>query len=197
MSWRSMLLMGPTFFIAACISEPRQQIYELEDASEYPMSTGAGPAGPALQLQSVLIPDYLDTTDIRWRVGRHELQSSSTGRWVDRLSLAITHALLSDLAIRLPTHVLMLARPAEKSARQILVNVETFDVWPDGHCVLAANWTIFERDNRTVLASGRNTIVTATVSGSNPGDKEIVTGMADAVGKLADSIAAAAKGLAV
>ena len=43
-----------------------------------------------MRLQRVLIPDYLDTTDIQLRVGAYEIHESATGRFGERLSLAIT-----------------------------------------------------------------------------------------------------------
>jgi uncharacterized lipoprotein YmbA len=152
-------------------------------------------SGPVVQLRRVLVPDYLDTTDMIERVGRYQLKSSSTGRWGERLSLGITHALGSDLTIRLPTNTVTFDHPAEKSVRQILVSVDRFDVWRDGHCVITANWSILETHGGAVLAEGRGNFVTTPVRGGNPGDGAIVAGMADAVSELADSITSAAKGL--
>jgi uncharacterized lipoprotein YmbA len=150
---------------------------------------------PVLQLRRVLVPDYLDTTDILERVGQYQLKSSSTGRWGERLSLGITHALGSDLAIRLPMNRVTFDHPAEKSVRQILVSVDRFDVWGDGHCVLTANWSLLESHSGAVLTEGRGNFVTTPVRSGNPSDGAVVAGMADAVSELADSITLAAKGL--
>ena len=130
---RSTMLIAPIFValtsvVAGCMSGRVQQIYVLGDAADTPMDHQAA-AGRTerqleLQLERVLVPDYLDTTDILSRVGEHELHASSSGRWGERLSLGIMHALWADLAIRLPQDRVTLARPAEKSARQILVNVD-------------------------------------------------------------------------
>ena len=148
-----------------------------------------------LQLDRVLVPDYLDTTDILSRAGEHELHASSSGRWAERLSLGIMHALWADLANRLPQDRVTLARPAEKSARQILVNVDAFDVWPNGHCVLAANWTILDTDRTGVLAAGGGTFIVPSDRSGKPSDGAVVSAMADALGQLAESIAVAAKAL--
>jgi uncharacterized lipoprotein YmbA len=109
--------------------------------------------------------------------------------------LGITYALRSDLAAQLPTNTVALAQPAEKFARQVLVNVEAFDVWPSGRCVLVANWTILDRDRRAVLTTGRGTFVTASRSGDISSDAAIVSVMADAVGQLAQRIASAVRSL--
>jgi uncharacterized lipoprotein YmbA len=194
---RSLVLIALNCAVAACISSPVRATYVLSHAVDPPMETKSATGGPVVQLQRVLVPDYLDTTDILERVGRYELKSSSTGDWGERLSLGITHALGSDLAVRLPLHRVTLGHPGERSARQILVGVDRFDVWGDGHCVLTANWTILEGYSGTVLTEGRgNFVATAPARGGHAGgDGAVVASMADAVGQLADNIALAAKEL--
>jgi uncharacterized lipoprotein YmbA len=147
-----------------------------------------------MQIQRVLVPDYLDTNDILLRVGAHEIHESATGRFGERLSLGITHALRSDLASRLPLYTVSLAQSAGSPAPQILVNVDAFDVWPTGRCVLVADWTILEADRRALLSADRGTFTTAA-AGIHPDDGAIVAAMADAVRQLADRIAATAKAL--
>jgi uncharacterized protein len=184
-----------TCAVAGCASGRVRQIYVLSDAVDMPKDSQGAGGGSELQLERVLVPDYLDTTDILWRAGEHELKESSSGRWGERLSLGIMHALWADLAVRLPQDRVMLAGPVERSARQIRVNVEAFDVWPQGHCVLAANWTILDSDRTVVLAAGRGTFVVPPDRSGKPSDGAVVSGMAEALRRLADSIAPAAKAL--
>jgi uncharacterized protein len=191
----ALIFVALTSVVAGCISERARQIYVLSDAVDTPMDNTAAVGRTELQLERVLVPDYLDTTDILARAGEHELHASSSGRWGERLSLGIMHALWTDLAIRLPQDRVMLARPVEKSARQILVNVDAFDVWPDGHCVLAANWTILDPDHRVVLAAGRGTFLVPSDRSGKPSDGAVVSAMAEALRQLAENIAQAAKGL--
>src|SRR5580698_6948162 len=113
---------------AGCLSTGNHRhIYSLDDAMDAQVQNGDIAKRPVMQLQRVLIPDYLDTTDILLRVGPHEIQESSTGRFGERLSLGVTHALRSDLASRLPLYNIVLAQSAERPVRQILVNVDAFD----------------------------------------------------------------------
>ena len=191
---RSLVLLVLNCVVAACISSPVPATYVLSHAVDFTKETESA-SGPVVQLRRVLVPDYLDTTDMIERVGQYQLKSSSTGRWGERLSLGITHALGSDLAIRLPMSTLTFDHPAEKSVRQILVSVDRFDVWRDGHCVLTASWSILETHNGTVLTEGRGNFVTMPMRSGSPGDGAIVAGMADAVSELADSITLAAKGV--
>jgi uncharacterized lipoprotein YmbA len=180
---------------AGCLSHREyRHIYSLDGAVDAPTQTGAVAERPVMQLQRVLIPYYLDTNDILLRVGAHEIHESATGRFGERLSLGITHGLRSDLASRLPLYTIALAQSAGRPARQILVNVDAFDVWPTGRCVLVADWTILEADRRTLLSADRGTFTSATV-GVHPGDGAIVAAMADAVRQLGDRIAATAEAL--
>jgi uncharacterized protein len=193
---RAIALAASMVMVAGCISHrERQRVYTLGAAADAPSNTEAGLRRPELQLQRVLVPDYLDTTDLVLRVGVHEIRESSTGRFGERLSLGITHGLRSDLAARLPLDTISLAQPAEKSARQILVTVEAFDVWQNGRCVLTANWSIVGADRAGLPTADKGTFVTASAGGDISNDAAIVSSMAEAVRQLADRIASTIKSL--
>jgi uncharacterized lipoprotein YmbA len=195
MRLRSLALAALMSMAAGCLSHREDRhIYSLDGAVDGPAPAGAVAEHRVMQLQRVLIPDYLDTTDILLRVGAHEIHESATGRFGERLSLGVTHALRSDLASRLPLYTIVLAQPADRPARQILVNVDAFDVWPTGRCVLVADWTILDADRKALLAADRGTF-TVTAAGVHPGDGAIVTAMADAVRQLAERIASTAEAL--
>jgi uncharacterized lipoprotein YmbA len=167
----------------------------LDNANDAVMEASAASAAPALRLERVLVPDYLDTTDILTRVGGHELQSSQTGQWGERLSLGITHALRADLAVRLPSRIVAGSQPTDKTIRHILVSVDRFDVWADGHCILTANWSLIERDERDAVLTGHGAFTTPAASGVTPGDATVIAAMANAVSQLADGIASTVKRL--
>jgi hypothetical protein len=153
------------------------------------------PATQVVQVQNVLLPDYLDTEDILTRDNAHELQSSASGRWGERLSAGMTHALSARLASRLPEYRVEPARPTDRLAPQILVDVDAFDVWRDGRCMLRASWTIVQPGVGPGVGPGAAPPVTGgqvffTPSGpaSAAGDQAVVTGMAATVQKLADAL---------
>jgi uncharacterized protein len=86
MSRRSMMLIALisaalTSVVAGCISGRAQQIYVLNDTVDTPTDNKVAVGRAELQLERVLVPDYLDTTDILSRTGEHELHASSSGRW--------------------------------------------------------------------------------------------------------------------
>lgn len=192
---RLLTLAAVISIVAGCLSHREyRHVYSLDGAIEVPAQTRPLAERPVIQLQRVLIPDYLDTNDITLRVGAHEIHESATGRFGERLSLGVTQALRSDLASRLPLYTITFAQPVDRPAPQILVNVDAFEVWPSGHCVLVADWSILDADRRTPSAAGRGTFTTAAV-GVSPSDGAIVTAMADAVRQLADRIASTAAAL--
>jgi uncharacterized protein len=186
---RALALAASICVVVGCAAHREfQHVYALDTAFDVSRNTDTVFKGPDLQLQRVLVPDYLDTTELVLRVGAHEIRESSTGRFGERLSLGITHALRSDLAVLLPLDIVALAHPTEKSARQILVTVDEFDVWQNARCVLVANWSILSSERRAVPASDRATFTAAPVGGIAD-DAAIVSAMADVVRQLADRIA--------
>jgi uncharacterized lipoprotein YmbA len=194
MRLRPLALAAFASIAAGCLSHREyRHIYSLDGAVDVPTQARAVAERPVMQLQRVLIPDYLDTTDILLRVGAHEIHESTTGRFGERLSLGITHALRSDLGSRLPLYTITLAQSAERPAREILVNVDAFEVWPTGRCVLVADWTALDVDRRALSAADRGTFTTA--AGANAGDGAIVAAMANVVRQLADRIASTAEAL--
>lgn len=195
-SLRAVLLAASLIVVAGCMSHrERQHVYALDAAVDPPRSAEAAPRSSELQLQRVLVPDYLDTTGILLRADAHEIRESSTGRFGERLSMGVTHALRSQLAARLPLYTITVAQPTEKSARQILVTVDEFDVWQNGRCVLVANWSILGADRRAVLSADRGTFIAGATSGATSNDMAIVAAMADALSQLAERIASKARAL--
>lgn len=176
---------------AGCSSAPPPSLYSLSAPVDPTAGISTVTAEPTLQLQPVTVPDYLDTSDLLLRSGQNELKASATGRWAERLSEGLNHALQADLAVRLQRDQVTAAPPTLKTARQIQVNLEAFDVRPDGRCVMAVTWTILDKDNQSVLISERGSFIgSARNASGNVGDADIVSAMAAATGQLADAIAA-------
>jgi uncharacterized lipoprotein YmbA len=143
-----------------------------------------------VELRTVSLPDYLDTSEILARDGRNELKVSRTGQWAERLSVGVARALSASLARRLPGILMTRDALSSQTYRSLLVDVDAFDIRPDGHCVLTAHWSVLGVDRRTIEVSERGTFVTsAPVSGGGVADSAIVAAMQDAIEQLADHIA--------
>ncbi len=185
-SWLSPLLLCMT----ACSSGPPLRTFVLTPplAPTALTPTSASPT-ERIVIRRVLVPDYLDTTDILMRDGMHEVKVNGTGRWDERLSQGLTRALAADLAARLPSDAVVLdtSSPAQQ---QVLITVNSLDLWPDGQCVLAATWTVVTHDAPRAVAGGSGTFVSPAIGSTiDVGDARLVDAISGNVGKLADTIA--------
>lgn len=183
-SWLALLLC-----MSACSSGPPLRTYILTPPL-HPAPLAPTPASSTerIVVPGVLVPDYLDTTDIVLRDGDNEVKVSATGRWSERLSQGLTRALATDLQIRLPAGTVVLDR-SSPAQRQVLINVTTLDLWRDGRCALAASWTIVDHDASRPVSTGSGTFYSAPMgSTTDVGDARLVEAISRTVGELADAI---------
>ena len=166
--------------LSGCASTPPPGIYLLAPQADASTTNAPASGAPALQLQRISLPDYLDTTDILMRTGPHELQASTTAQWGERLSAGIAHALRADLTARLPQDRITLEQSNDPSAQQILVTVDALDMWPDGHCVLDAHWQTGHRGGQGVFT---------TAADGHATDEMRVAKLAGLIAELAGRIA--------
>jgi uncharacterized lipoprotein YmbA len=140
---------------------------------------------PHLDLKTVTVPDYLDTTNILRRSASNQVVTSTTGRWGERVSVGITRALRTDLAARLP-NVVIESRGAYEPARRLLVDVERFEIGEDGRCTLTARWRITTADNKVASNSEQGTFIVAATAGT---DAAASVAMTSAIDQLSARIA--------
>jgi uncharacterized lipoprotein YmbA len=175
--------------MTACSSGPPLRTFVLTPPLA-PTALSPTTASPTerIVIRRVLVPDYLDTTDILIRHGAYALDSSRTGRWGERLSLGITHALSADLMQKLPAYRIELGQSETPDSLRLQLEVDSFDVYPDGHCVLAANWTIVQKSGIKPPAFGRGVFATPASAENHVADAELVSAIASTVAQLADAI---------
>jgi uncharacterized lipoprotein YmbA len=168
--------------LAGCTSNPDQSVYVMPTPTSVPVAPGI----QTLKLQRVILPDYLDTTDLVTRTGQFGIKVSQTGRWGERLSKGMTRALAADLGHHLPGTIVT-DGPAETPSAQIVVTVSAFDV-TGATSVLAASWTVTRQgaDHPPVIHNSSFTVSVAPPGG----DLAVVAAMAETVAKLSDDIAA-------
>ena len=174
---------------AGCSSGPSPRTFLLDAPLQYAAAPVVGTAGPLVQVQTVTLPDYLDTEDILLREGAHGLAASPAARWGERLSAGMTHALTAALVSRLPDYRVGPARPPDVHARQILVDVDAFDVGRDGRCELRASWTITAPGAGSPALSRQAVFITPAAAASPALDATVVAAMAATVDRLADALA--------
>ena len=135
------------------------------------------------------LPDYLDTRDLLVRKGSR-LIPSTTGQWAERLSVGMTRALALSLGNQLPNVALFTTDPVQRPARQVLVDVTSFEARAEQEVVLAARWTLTDGPGRNSLVSQDAVLVEPTGSTT---DDAVVSAMNRAVEALASQIAGSIK----
>jgi uncharacterized lipoprotein YmbA len=182
---------------AACSSGPPRRIYLLTPPvnptapiTNTPSSAGDPmPPKQRLEVRRILVPDYLDSTDILMRSGSDEVKVSATGRWGERLSLGLTHAVAADLAARMPQDSIVLDASSNPQ-RQLRITITALDLWQNGRCVLAANWSIVDQDSSIPVNSGSGTFDNLSASGATTvTDASLVEAVTRTLGNLTDRIA--------
>jgi hypothetical protein len=78
---------------------------------------------------------------------------------------------------------------SSNAPRQLRVTINALDLWPNGRCVLDANWSIVDRDSSIPVAFGSGTFESLNAGGTTVvTDASLVEAVASTVGKLADGI---------
>jgi uncharacterized lipoprotein YmbA len=168
--------------LAGCVSNPDQSIFVMPAPISVNAGPSAAPGGLALIVRQVVLPDYLDTTDLVTRSGLHGIEASRTGRWGERLSKGMTRSLAADLADRL--HATLVA---EGPAVQIEVAVSAFDV-TTGASVLEAGWTVVWQGDGRVPVTGHGTFIASVAQPAD--DLAVVAAMTKSVAELSEGIEA-------
>ena len=170
--------------LCGCAGPPKQE-YVLGAAAAPKAASVVQTALPVVQIERVLLPDYLDTRDILTRRdGR--VVPSEFARWAERLSVGVTRVLATSLATQLTGVVVTAAQPVDPPVLRILIDVIAFELTGDGQVVLAARWTIIDGTERRSLAVEQATL-TEPVAAMG-GDSAIVAAMSLALEKLANRI---------
>jgi uncharacterized lipoprotein YmbA len=183
---RGLALAGAGLLLWGCGTFPLRSVYILGDPDQ-PTAGVADEAGlPHIDLRTVTVPDYLDTTDIVRRKASNQVITSVTGQWGERLSLGVTRALANDLSKRLP-NIVVDSRRSYTPARRLLVNVDRFEIGEDGRCTLTASWRLTSPGERSPANTERGTFVETATSST---DAAATQAMTLAIDQLASRIVA-------
>jgi uncharacterized lipoprotein YmbA len=182
--WQSRWLV-PMALLAGCAVPPDPRSYVLGDPPE-PLPLATNQSGrPVIRLLPVSVPDYLDTRDILLRSGQNEVTASPTGRWAERLSVGVTHALAAALSVRLPGTDIVADQLDVPPERRIMVDVQAFEIRPDRQCLLSVQWIVASSDGDRVLSRERASFVEQATDTS---DAAVAAAMSRAIARLAAQI---------
>jgi uncharacterized protein len=185
--WTTTMTVTLSLWLAACAtSGPPPVTYVLGPPVAATESVEPLTRKPVVEVKPVLVPDYLDVSDILVRRAPNALVASSTGRWGERLSVGATRALTLGLTRRLPGFAVTSIQPTDRLARQVLAEVESFESRADGSVVLVARWRVLDGAGRNTLSGERVSLV---VPSTGTDDAAIVAAMSGAIENLTERVA--------
>ena len=180
-----------SFMRMGCLgSTPPTQFYLM------PPLTGPDTAPPAaagwrdrtLGVGPVAVPPYLDRPQIVTRTSRAKLALADLDQWAAPLADTIARVLAEDLSLLIPTDRVVL-HPWPRTIDpdyQVTVEVLQFDRGPGNQVILAARWSLLDRDGKErVLRTSR---LSQTAGGADY--EATVTAMGRALEALARDMAA-------
>jgi uncharacterized lipoprotein YmbA len=130
------------FYVLSAL--PESKAGRQSDGGESKIALGIGP---------VILPEYLDRSQIITRTGPNALKLAAFDRWAEPLKSGFPRILLENLATLLNTDQVVLY-PWRKSVSveyQVMVDVVRFDAENGGNAVLIARWTLLEGIGEKVL----------------------------------------------
>jgi len=179
-STRRMLLPAVALLVASCAS-PNPSLYTLE-VLPGPVRR---PAVRVIELRSIGLARYLERSQIVRSSENFRLDVLSNDWWGEPLDAMIGRTLERALTQRLPGSTVYLengAISADPDAR-VQVNIERFDQDASGTVRLIAQYAVVRRISET-----RGVTLEVPTRGASTAD--LVAAMSEAIGKLADGIAA-------
>ena len=195
-------LLGLAAFIglAGCaVSDPTQYYtLGLGGPGDAPSRAGAStarsqvaePGALGIGVGPIILPGYLDRTQIVTRTRGDQVEIAMFHRWAEPLEGGIARILAEEIGARVPTERIVMFPWRGVVARvlqyQVVVAVMRFDGRPGGDVTLDARWRILDRDGAELVFK-RSTVIEVA---PGPGFEPMVGAMTRALVTLGREIAA-------
>jgi uncharacterized protein len=174
----------------AAASSPTAESVERKASASTSWSSVAATGPVGIGVGPVILPSYLDRSQIVIRTGADRVELSMFHRWAEPLADGIARSLAEEIGARVPTDRIVTFPWPGVVARviqyQVVVAVLRFDGRRGGEVTLDTRWRILGRDGNE-LAFRRTTVIEAA---AGPGYEPMVAAMARAVVTLGQEIAA-------
>ena len=179
----SLLLSGCSFF-----SRSKSRIYSLERVPA-PAGVTATRVVPQLPvaIDGIELPPGFDRKEIVVRQADHRLDVRSNEQWSASLQPLVLHTLAYDLAARLPVGLVVLPGQVKPGGAMRTIDVAFVEIaaGPEARVTIDAQWTLHESGRPDVAFREQFGVDIPSLDSAN-----IATGMSQAVGILADRMAA-------
>ncbi|MEQ8652043.1 MAG: PqiC family protein [Kiloniellales bacterium] len=176
------------FLLAACGSTPPTQVFGLNDAAQRSETPAPGGA-PLIYVDTAVIADYLDRTQMVTRKGTYRISLHEFAIWSEPLGDLITASLVDDLAQRFGDDQVM-ATPIpsyQDPDWRVELDVLRFDVDEAGDAVIDVRWTLLQGRREDLAASSREVIVTKAATPLEPASR--VDALREGLSLLSERIA--------
>ena len=129
-------------------------------------ATALEQGGISVEIGPVIVPAYLDRSQIASTGNDHKLYMDEFHRWAEPLKDSFGRVLAENLAILLKTaNVYMYPQRRGASVDfQVEITVSRFFADTDGTAILAAYWSIVGKDGQTVMSRKRSSITQKAAS---------------------------------
>ena len=147
----------------------------------------AGVRATPVAIEAVELPPGFDRREMVVRKADQQLEIRNADQWTATLEPMVLHTLAFDLAARLPEGSVILpgeTRPAV--VRTIDVVFEEFAAGPESRVVLDGRWILREAGRADISHHERIEVAIGSLDGA-----QVVAGMSQALGQLADRMAGA------
>lgn len=172
--------------MTACGGSPKTHFYTLDAVPAAQPAEHAARSDVPVTVGRVELPGTLDRLSIVTRGDRNQVAVSDQDRWAAPLDELVRRALTDDLRMRLPPDsVLAPGDSAPNGTRSVALNVQHFMADQSGRVDLDADWTVQRRDK-----PGTPQHAAIQVNASGQGGGATAAAMSQALGELADRIAA-------
>ena len=145
-----------------------------------------------VRIGPVDIPDYLDKPQIVTRTSQSELYFAEFDRWGGSLRNDVSRVLIENLSsIFVAGHVTVVPwKQYAPGAYRVPLTISRLDVTPGGNLYLKAQWSIIDKDGKT-MTTIRESNISKPVNGT--GYNVVVTAISDALTDLSQEIATSIK----
>lgn len=181
------------FSLASCAVTDTTQYYTLGAATPPRTNSRASASGSrpvGVGVGPVIMPGYLDRSQIVTRPGTDHVEISMFNRWAEPLEDGISRVLAEEISLRVPTERVVMFPWRGVVARviqyQVVVAVVRFDGRPGGDVTLDTRWRILDRAGDELVFRRSTVVETAAGRGYEP----VVAAMTRALVTLGQEIAA-------
>lgn len=185
------------FLAAGCGTSAPSRFYtlsSLKSAGSVQEPAGEN-IGTIVRIGPVNIPDYMDRPQIVTRTGQNEIHVAEFDRWGGSLRNDVSRVLIEDLSSILAAGRITVVswKQYAPGAYRVPLTISRLDVKPGGNLYLKAQWSIIDKDGKTVAAI-RESEISKPVNGT--GYDVAVIAISDALADLSGEIAASIRSAA-